>query len=175
MLIEFRVRNFRSFRDEQALSLVAAKDKTLIDTNTMQSGIRAAPALLRSAVVYGPNAGGKSNLIKAVQYMRAVVEESANKPPGQKYNVQPFRLDSHSESLPTAFEATFILEGVRYQYGFELTPDRITQEHLLVYKAFKPQQWFRRYFDEKAERDVYSFSSGLTGPKGLWEKATRSN
>ena len=66
MLLEFRVGNFRSFRDEQVLSLASTKDKILEDTNTMVSGIKAAPSLLRGAVVYGPNAGGKSNLIKAL-------------------------------------------------------------------------------------------------------------
>jgi len=61
MLIEFRVKNFRSLRDEQVLSLVASKDKTLQDTHTWATGISAAPTLLRSAAVYGANASGKSN------------------------------------------------------------------------------------------------------------------
>ena len=63
MLVEFRVKNFRSLRDEQVLSLVASKDKTLQDTHTLATGLKAAPSLLRSAVVYGANASGKSNLI----------------------------------------------------------------------------------------------------------------
>ena len=142
MLIEFRVRNFRSLRDEQVLSLVAAPDKSLRETNTVPSGITAAPLLLRSAVIYGPNAGGKSNILKAIQFMRGVVVESASLiQPGQTFNAQPFRLDSLSEGSGTGFEATFILDGVRYQYGFELNAQRITEEYLLVYKAFKPQQW----------------------------------
>jgi AAA15 family ATPase/GTPase len=69
MLIEFRVKNFRSLRDEQTLSLVADKDKSLQESNTMPSGIKAAPTLLRSMAIFGPNAGGKSNLIKALQFI----------------------------------------------------------------------------------------------------------
>jgi uncharacterized protein len=69
MLVEFRVKNFRSLRDEQVLSLVASKDKTLVGTHTLATGTTAAPAVLRSAVIYGANASGKSNLIKALQYM----------------------------------------------------------------------------------------------------------
>lgn len=66
------------------LSLVASKDKTLQDTHTQATGSNAAPTLLRSAVVYGANASGKSNLIKALQYMRGVVTESATAiQPGQ--------------------------------------------------------------------------------------------
>ena len=65
MLVEFRVKNFRSLRDEQVLSLVASTDKTLLNTHTLATGLKAAPNLLKSTVVYGANASGKSNLIKA--------------------------------------------------------------------------------------------------------------
>lgn len=176
MLVEFRVKNFRSLRDEQALSLVASKDKTLSDTHTLSTGFNAVPALLRSAVIYGANAGGKSNLIKALQYMRGVVIESATViQPGQIFGVQPFRLDSKSSSEPTEFEITFLLDGVRYQYGFALTPQRIVSEHLLVYKAFKPQRWFERSYDADTGKDLYEFGTALKGQKNVWEGATRPN
>jgi hypothetical protein len=176
MLIEFRTKNFRSLRDEQVLSLVASKDKELLDTNTMPTGIRAAPTVLRSAALYGANASGKSNVVKALQYMRGVVAESATAlQPGQPFSVQPFRLDAASAGEPTAFEVTFVVEGVRYQYGFALTSQRIVAEHLLVYKAFKPQRWFERTFDAATGKDVYEFGPGLKGPKIVWEGATRPN
>ena len=176
MLIEFRVKNFRSLRDEQVLSLVASTDKTLQESHTQVTGVNAAPRLLRSAVVYGANASGKSNLIKALQFMRGVVAESATAiQPGQSFTVQPFQLDAHSSSQPSEFEVTFLLDGVRYQYGFCLTAQRIVSEYLLVYKAFKPQRWFDRYFDAASGKDVYEYGSGLKGSKVLWEGATRPN
>lgn len=176
MLVEFRVKNFRSLRDEQVLSLVASKDKTLQDTHTFSSGISAAPTLLRSAAIYGANASGKSNLIKALQYMRGVVAESATViQPGQTFAVQPFRLDADSASQPSEFEATFLVNGVRYQYGFAMTAQRIVREYLLVYKAFKPQRWFERHFDAETGKDAYEFGSGLKGAKSVWEGATRPN
>jgi uncharacterized protein len=176
MLVEFRVTNFRSLRDEQTLSLVASKDKTLQDTHSIATSLKAAPRLLKSAALYGANASGKSNLIKALQYMRGVVMESATIiQPGQSYAVQPFRLDSTSVSQPTEFEVTFILDDVRYQYGFAMTPHRIVREYLLVYKAFKPQRWFERSVDTKTGADVYYFGAGLKGSKNLWEGATRQN
>ena len=176
MLVEFRIKNFCSLRDEQVLSLVATKDKTLQDSNTQATGISAAPNVLRSVVIYGANASGKSNLIKALQYMRGVVTESATAiAPGQIFGVQPFRLDSDSANQPSEFEVTFLLDGVRYQYGFAMTAQRIVGEHLLVYKAFKPQKWFTRRFDIDTGQDVYEFGSGLKGPKNLWEGATRPN
>lgn len=176
MLVEFRVKNFRSLRDEQVLSLVASTDKTLLDTHALGTGLKAAPHLLKSAVVYGANASGKSNLIKALQFMRGVVQESATLQPGQTFDrLQPFKLDAASGSQPTEFEVTFILDGVRYQYGFAMTSQRIVSEHLLVYKAFKPQRWFERHFDTESGKDGYDFGSGLKGAKNLWEGATRPN
>ena len=175
MLVEFRVKNFRSLRDEQVLSMVGSKDKSLADTHTKATGINAAPTLLHSAVVYGANASGKSNLIKALHYMRGVVVESAKIQPGQTFAVQPFRLDEGSASQPSEFEITFLRDGVRYQYGFAITAERIVSEHLLVYKKFKPQRWFDRRFDKDANKDVYAFGPGLKGPKNVWEGATRAN
>ncbi|MDO9004782.1 MAG: ATP-binding protein [Aquabacterium sp.] len=176
MLVEFRTKNFRSLRDEQVLSLVASTDKTLLDTHALDTGLKAAPHLLKSAVVYGANASGKSNLIKALQYMRGVVMESAARQPGQTFvRLQPFKLDATSGSQPTEFEVTFLIDGVRYQYGFAMNVQRIVSEQLLVYKAFKPQRWFARHFDADSGKDVYEFGSGLKGAKNLWEGATRPN
>lgn len=176
MLVEFRIKNFRSLRDEQVLSLVASTDKTLLDTHALDTGLKAAPHLLKSAVVYGANASGKSNLIKALQYMRGVVLESAALQPGQTFDrLQPFKLDATSGSLPTEFEVTFMVDGVRYQYGFAMNTQRIVSEQLLVFKAFKPQRWFERRFDAESGKDVYEFGSGLKGAKNLWEGATRAN
>ncbi|BDT69821.1 hypothetical protein os1_40130 [Comamonadaceae bacterium OS-1] len=176
MLVEFRTKNFRSLRDEQVLSLVASTDKTLLDTHALGTGLKAAPHVLKSAVVYGANASGKSNLVKALQFMRGVVLQSAALQPGQTFDrLQPFKLDATSGSQPTAFEVTFVLGGVRYQYGFAMDAQRIVGEQLLVYKAFKPQRWFERHFDAESGKDVYEFGSGLKGAKNLWEGATRPN
>ena len=175
MLIEFRISNFRSLRDEQVLSLVASKDKSLASSHTVSTGVGATPALLRSAAIYGPNAGGKSNLIKALQYMRGVVVESATIAPNQPFSVQPFRLDAAFAGMPTEFEVTFLIDGVRYQYGFAMNAERILSEHLLVYKAFKPQHWFTRRHDPATGRDVYDFGPALKGQKSVWESATRPN
>ncbi len=175
MLVEFRVQNFRSLRDEQLLSMVASKDKTMLETNAVETGLSAVPHVLKSSVIYGANASGKSNLIKALQYMRDVVLQSAAIPPGQLFNVKPFLLDEDSAASPVEFEVTFLLGKIRYQYGFTMNAERILSEYLLVYKAFKPQRWFERRFDDETGQDSYEFGSGLKGTKQVWEKATRSN
>lgn len=176
MLLEFRVRNYRSIRDEQVISMVASKDKKLADSHLMPTGIKALPYVVRSAVVYGPNASGKSTLLRALDYMRAVVAESATVIQlGQTYNVQPFRLDAAWVDQPTTFEISFLLNGVRHQYGFTMTPQRIVDEWLLVYRATKPQQWFSRTFDAETQTSIFEFSTHLTGPRKLWQETTRPN
>lgn len=175
MLIEFRVRNFRSFKDEQVLSLVASTDKSLQEDNTTATGITAAPRVVRSAVLYGPNAGGKSNLIKALSFVRKMVRLSAGFQAGQPIPFSPFLLGEDHGTQPGAFEVTFLVEGIRYQYGFELTAQRITAEYLLVYKHPKPQTWFRRTLDPQTGQDRFEFTDKLRGPKDTWREATKPN
>lgn len=177
MLLEFRVRNYKSIRDEQALSLVASStDKELADTHLALTGVKALPNAVRAAVVYGPNASGKSTLLFALSYMRAVVAESASMiQPGQAYNVQPYKLDETWANEPTAFEMTFVIDGVRHQYAFAMTSRRIVSESLVVYRTSKPTQWFSRRLADDGESHEYEFSAYLTGPRKLWQDSTRPN
>lgn len=177
MLLEFRVCNYRSIRDEQVLNLVASySDTDLAETHLASTGLKSLPSTVRSAVVYGPNASGKSTLLFALNYMRAVVAESATVvQPGQAYNVQPFKLDEKFAKEPTEFELTFLLGGVRHQYAFAMTPQRIVSESLLVYRTSKPTQWFSRRLTDDGETYEYEFSTYLTGPRKLWQESTRSN
>lgn len=175
MLIEFRVRNYRSFGQESTLSLVASGDKALVETNTASTPVHALPHIVRSAAVFGANASGKTNLIRALALMRGVVVDSPKLEPSQQFNVQPFRLDEKLTKEPTLFEVTLLIDGTRYQYGFEFTPARILSEWLLVYQKAKPQRWFDRRFDSKSEKDAFEFSTFLSGQKRAWQEATRPN
>lgn len=175
MLLEFRVRNFRSFGEESVLSLVASTGKELAATNTASTGIPSPPRAVCSAVLYGANASGKSNLLRAMQLMRGVVLESVVLKPDQTFNVQPFRFSEKLKGEPTLFEMTFVLNGVRHQYGFEFTPTRIISEWLLVYQKAKPQRWIERRYDPKTGKDTFEFSSHLAGQKRAWQDVTRPN
>jgi len=176
MLLEFHLGNYRSFRDEQALSMVASSDKEHKETHLIPTGIKTIPSALSTAAIYGPNAGGKSNIVLALSYFTAMVRESATKvKPGQELNVKPFLLDNKYSEAPSEFEMTFILDGVRYQYGFATTKHKVHREWLLVYKSHRPQQWFNRYIDQDTKEYIYEFSTFLTGEKKQTEKLTRDN
>lgn len=175
MLVEFRLKNFRSFRDEAVLNFVASRDKTNEKNSVMTTDNRSVRRLLRSAVIYGPNAGGKSNLVRAVQILRAFVSESATLKAGQTINVQPFQLNTATAEQPIEFEITFLLGNVRYQFGFTLTSRKVLSEWLIVYRSTQPATWYERNFDERTQKYNYKYSAQLLGPKATWQESTRDN
>ncbi|MBC8470046.1 MAG: ATP-binding protein [Planctomycetes bacterium] len=173
MLIEFRVGNYRSFREEQTLSLVASKD-TELDKNCIDQGkLR----LLRAAGIYGPNASGKSNLIKALFTMQQIIEEPAK--PGEKLPVTPFKLDEKYSKEPSSFEVTFFHGKVRYQYGFTATTERICDEWLYAYPKGRSrdiaQTWFERKFNKKTNKTDWNFGSYLKGEREKLKDRTINN
>ncbi len=175
MLIEFRVKNFRSFKAETVLSMVASGDKALRESNVLQTGIRSLPGLVRAAGLYGANASGKSNLVRAMQLLRGIVADSANLQPNQDINVQPFRLDERSKVEPCEFEISFLNKSTRYQFSFSLTPKRIVHEKLVAYRTAKPQLWYERSLKADESGYEYTFGKALLGQKSTWESATKSN
>ena len=175
MLLEFRVSNYRSILNEQVLNLVAAKDPTKLE-NCSPTGLSGLPYVVRSAAIYGPNASGKSNLVRALGFFQSVVKLSAkNMTEGDAFDFEPFRFAEDQAEVPTEMEVTFVEAGVRYQYGFRLDRERVHEEWLLVYKSRKPQEWFLRQFDAQTQKDEYSFGSYLTGERKLWQRSTRAN
>lgn len=176
MLIEFNVGNYRSFWESQSLKMTADTKPELRDQNTFKSGVSGVPDLLRSAVVYGPNAAGKSNLVTAMQFMREFVMFSAKESQeGEKIELLPFLFNKQGPSLPCEFEVLFIEDKVRYQYGFAATQDHVSEEWLFAYPIGRPQGWFSRKFDPKTKKENWAFSTKFTGPKKLWQEATRKN
>lgn len=179
MLIEFSTSNYRSIKDAQKLSMIAAKDTSHQDINCMPSSIALKMQVLRTAVLYGANASGKSNLISALGFMRSMVEISAvGIREGQTLNVVPFRLDPEMVQQPSEFEITFIDGGVRYQYGFALNSTRVIKEWLLAYVERKAQRWFERDYNSKKDKYQWYFGSHLIGGKkqhNLWSESTRAN
>jgi uncharacterized protein len=176
MLIEFAIANFRSIRDEQRLSLVAGSGGEHGDTNTLTPDMASSGKplrLLRSAAIYGPNAAGKSNLLRAMQTMRRIVltsqQELAALP------VVPFRFDGTSQREPTLFEVVILLDGVRYQYGFSATADRVHDEWLFAFPKGRAQRWFERSIADKPNVQQFSFGDNLNGDKEVWRRATRHN
>ena len=175
MLIEFTVTNFRSIKEPQTLSLAKAKGNELEQTNCFLPEAPGSIELVRSAAIYGANAAGKSNVIKALEAMNTIVLKSASSQEGDNIPVSPFLFDELSAEEPSEFEIIFISEGVRYQYGFTATSKNILEEWLIAYPKGRPQKWFNRAFDPETESQVFKFGDSLLGSKSVWQQATRSN
>ena len=176
MLIELNVSNFRSLRDRQTFSLLAGKGNELANANTFEVQAANGFRLLGSAAIYGPNAGGKSNLLLALQAMKSVVLQSAaHHQRGDRLPVTPFRLSTDTSKAPSEFEVTLIVDAVRYQYGFSATPERIHDEWLIAYPKGRAQRWFTRIWVEATQDYQWELGNSLTGEKQLWQKSTRDN
>jgi Predicted ATPases len=144
MLVEFSVSNFRSIRDKQTLSMVKGKGSELETTHTFKPAAPSSETLLKSAAIYGANAAGKSNIIKALSMMKQIVVQPPNV--GEQLPVVPFMFDPETPQQPTEFELVFITDNVRYQYGFSATAERIWSEWLFAFPKGRSQRWFEREY-----------------------------
>jgi len=169
MLIAFSVENFRSLRDLQTISMVEPRlDHHLEWSHVFEAGNR---RLLKSAAIFGPNASGKSNVLRAMIWLRQFVLSSSKEgQAGERIDIQPFRLSTAKEKAPTHFEIEFLIKGCEYRYGFEATTKKVESEWLFrKLPSAKPAMLFTR---EGSNFDVSSefFREG----KGL-EERTRNN
>ncbi|MGL4448683.1 MAG: AAA family ATPase, partial [Shewanella sp.] len=137
----------------------------------LQTGVKSLP-LLRSAAIYGPNAGGKSNLIKAMATMQRMVVNVSQLQ--DLLPVTPFKFNEQSAQTPTEFEVTIIVDGVRYQYGFSATAQAVQEEWLFAFPKGRAQLWFERSLQASGQYH-YNFGDKLSGDKEVWQRATRAN
>ncbi|MCY4613058.1 MAG: ATP-binding protein [Nitrospira sp.] len=178
MLIEFTISNFKSIKEEQTFSLVASKNKELMDSHTFDVRLseQSSMKLLRSVAIYGPNAAGKTNLVRALRVMETIVRTSAlEKSRGDTLPVVPFKLHRDSRQAPSTFEVVFLVDGIRYQYGFSATKERIFEEWLSAFPRNRVQRWFKRTWNADEQKHDWAFGTFLTGEKALWQKSTRDN
>jgi hypothetical protein len=133
MLIQFKVENFRSFATQQQFCMVASPDDYLKQMLIECDGFK----LLRTAMIFGANASGKSNLLRAFGILRNFVMRSAtgmnlgDKIPG----MDAFRLDKKWRQSPCRFEIAVLIDGATYMYAVAATTDRVFSESLHVRKA----------------------------------------
>jgi len=176
MLIEFSVTNYRSFLTTQSLTLTANTATELREENSFVSPVSSLPRFLRSAVVYGPNAAGKSNLVQAIAFMKRFVLSSAKESQeGEKIDATPFLFNWQSSRDPSELEVLFLQDGIRYQYGFAVNSKRVTGEWLFAYPEGRAQKWFERTYDPETQKDIWYFGPKFSGHRKVWQEATRSN
>ncbi len=159
MLIRFTVENFLSFKDEVEFSMVAGRTrrhKDHIIPNDKKRDVR----LLKTAVVYGANASGKSNLIKAMSFARTLIVEGRSE--GQNIPVSPFRFDTAYTHKPSKFQFEIRCNNASYVYGFEVDSRMVRSEWLYEIYTSRHKLIFERKTDSEGNVTVEPESLGVT-------------
>ncbi len=171
MLIEFSVGNYRSFKKVVTFSMVAAPivvGDNPINGNNLFLATKEIN-LLKSAAIYGANASGKSNLVRAISFMKKFTINSAvGSRITDEINTELYRLNVKFEKEPSYFEMVFIIGTARYRYGFEVDRQSVKSEWLYQTLRTKEIQLFDR------EKTNIKVSSKFAEGKSLQNK-TRKN
>jgi AAA15 family ATPase/GTPase len=166
MLLEFSVANYLSFKTKTTLSLFATPIKEHVDANIFSAERY---DLLKGAVIYGANASGKSNFIKAMSTMRRLVLQSFEQSSTDELDIIPFLLSTETEDQPSFFEAVFLVDNIRYRYGFEVNNNNVNAEWLFEAQKQAEKPLFIRQ-QEGIEVMTKSFPEGRD-----LEERTREN
>lgn len=170
MLIEFSVGNYKSFKDVVTFSMVAAnltsKNKDLDRNNIFN--YKKSINLVKTAALYGANASGKSNFVKAFIFMRNfIINSSKESQATEEINTENFRLSTATEDKPSFFEIIFVINDTRYRYGFEIDREKIYSEWLFHAKD-RETTLFQRNDDKITPKGTFAEGKGL-------ETKTRQN
>lgn len=166
MLLEFTVGNFLSFKDKKTFSLEAGSISELKENVVKEGKYK----VLRSSVIYGANSSGKSNFIKALDFMVTTVKNSSKLNSTEMLNAKPFLLNTETENKPSFFEILFTKSNKRFRYGFEIDNDKIHSEwlYILEEKSRKEILYFIRNENGIGVADIFEEAAGL-------ESKTRNN
>ncbi|MFW5891257.1 MAG: AAA family ATPase, partial [bacterium] len=146
MIIEFSVKNFKSIKNEQTLSLLAKKDDTL-EKNVIPSPNEEKYNLLKSVIIYGANAHGKSNLIEALSSFIEMILKSTDLKKNENIpEYKPYKLDNKYKNMPITFDIEFIstFDNIRYKYIIEFNKNEILYESLSNFPHKKEVNIFKR-------------------------------
>lgn len=148
-LVTFKACNVRSYREPVTLSLQATRVANAEVVRDLRTASAAPERLLPAAGVFGANASGKSNVLRAMADMRATVLNSfVNRAQGASSRRRPFLLDAEASESPSEFVVELILNGVWWQYGFEVDGQKVVREFAYHYPRARQALVFERDADE---------------------------
>ncbi|MCM1554054.1 MAG: ATP-binding protein [Bacteroides sp.] len=156
-----KIKNFLSFRDEAKLSFEATKDTDFEDYQVVEVAPKV--RLLRFGIIFGANASGKSNTLKAFDFLKSfwfADAQSLDAPTGSI----PFLLDKETPGQPSEFELKFFVDGVRYWYLLKLTKTHVIEEKLYYYKSVQPTLLFHRFFENGQSVIKFNTAAVKTSP-----------
>lgn len=169
MLLRFGVENFLSFKEYSEISFLPSKlddGGYIVDSPSVDAGVLPVLAL------FGANASGKSNFLKAVRFLRDQVVMSARRGPDEGTGRIPFALDSSMKTHPTRLDCDILIDSVRYQFGFVVDDEQVLEEWLYTYSGNRRSVLYERGVDPS---DPWYFGPSLKGPKARIAEVTKPN
>lgn len=158
MLVGFSVSNFKSFKDMQSISFVASKitrhKRHVLNVNEKR--------ILKSGLIFGANAGGKSNLVEAIALSRKIIIDGLDK---VDLNKKHFRITQDAYKEPGVFDYRIIVNKTEYSYGIVISYDKkeIIAEWLVrIEKSGKEVYLFNRQVDDNGISNIETEVSGQT-------------
>ena len=155
MILEFKVKNFLSIKEEQTLSFEATSDTTLAEHFIVKKGKK---RLLKMALIFGANASGKTNVLMALNFMRGLIlNHTVVKNDTTRH--MPFLLDDMSKNTNGVFDLSFFIDDVLYEYHLEVNHIFINNEKFSYYPGIKPAIIFNRSYDSDKDLTVIEYGS----------------
>jgi len=156
MLLEFKIKNYLSFKNEITFSFEATADKSLEDYYIKEiNGTR----IMKLAMVYGANASGKSNIVSAFEFVKRVLF-STKENRDESTGFVPFHFGEEKKK-PGIFEIVFFVNNVKYVYSLTVDEFVIHEEKLVYYPGTQPALIFERYYDKKHAASVLKTGSKI--------------
>lgn len=174
MILELRLSNLFSLRDEISLDLQAAKIQTQ-KSKSLEGNLFSVSGekLLKSVAIFGANASGKSNVVKAIRACVEMIRSSHNYNEDTTFGFTPFKFDGY-ERKPSSFYVRFLMGGIEYEYSFTMTQQEILTEQLYYYPNGRKSLVFSR--DESKgpdKKDIYEFKLVLKRPMDVAANTSR--
>jgi len=173
MILEIRLSNFFSIKDEVTIDFRAANIKSA-NAKALKNNIfnQDKSDILKTLIIYGANASGKSNIIKAIRFCNAMVFESHNHNENTIYNFIPFKFENFSNK-PSTYLIRFVMNDIEYEYSFSMSRTSIIAESLYYYPKGRIKEIFTR--DEKrgkTKKEKYTFTDVIKRPFDVAENTS---
>lgn len=158
MIQLFKVKNFLSIREEQTLDFTASSDKTYEEyTVATINNVR----ISKIGIVYGSNASGKSNILKALVWLFEYMTSDEQRKPSQGTGLTPFLLDENSRKEKSSFDLVFYVEHIKFEYHLVLDSEKIYEEGMYSYPNGRKAKLFERKRVEEKGNSIISFGDLL--------------
>lgn len=179
MISDIQFKNYRSFRNECNFTMEASSSESKPD-NVFTTPISEnnTERLLNIAIIYGANASGKTNIIRLLYSLRAIISKPSETQGGEGVNVyDPFRLDGESDDNPTEVSISFIVNGIKYVYSLKYNQDEFLSEKLVYSPKGVAAILFERELAEEQTNGLkrYKAKYGSTVPKNKQKLSVFSN